>query len=358
MAEQAGYHLMVRIKGPGRPSRIEDLLRDEYTIGRGDRASGLRVDFEVPEDGYLSRVHCKLRRDEETYSVENASPNGTKVNGKLVEQTRKLKHRDRIDIGEGTTVEFLALTDEERARELAAESEGGAPRGKGEKRPLTRRPIFWGVIVFYGILVLVLLSASGGDEAVVADPGGGPYFAWMLRAPLLYDQRPDVQAQRTEFMWKDVPGLERVPPEERRRITKQVWEEAQMRAQIPDTQRVAHAKEMWATAVVAHGGEGRGQGGNDYRLVREAMHVLGFMDHSNLKAAADAGDAVATEALAALQSLEERAKALLLEADRFLRSGHRALAAERYAQLLRAVPDKYEHVHRFAAWRLGRLQRK
>jgi hypothetical protein len=64
------------------------------------------------------------------------------VNGKAISKIVPLKHKDRISLGERTTLEFLAVTDEERSRELQAAAGGTAERRGAPKRkkPFWQRP--------------------------------------------------------------------------------------------------------------------------------------------------------------------------------------------------------------------------
>ena len=55
-------HFMLRIKTPGRPERIEDLLGRRYVLGRGDPEGKVHVDFAIEGDAHLSRAHCHLDR--------------------------------------------------------------------------------------------------------------------------------------------------------------------------------------------------------------------------------------------------------------------------------------------------------
>ena len=100
---QVTFHLMLRITGPGITPRLEDLIRDRYSVGRGGKG-GETPDFVVPDDQYLSRVHCRIHKTGETYAVENLSPNGTRLNGKAIEKIAPLKHKDKIEIGESTAL--------------------------------------------------------------------------------------------------------------------------------------------------------------------------------------------------------------------------------------------------------------
>src|SRR5689334_8830808 len=66
----------------------------ELTIGRAHEC-GLVVD-----SGLISRVHCRLVRDDGGWSIEDAgSANGTFVNGYQVRTRRPLVAGDRIRLG-------------------------------------------------------------------------------------------------------------------------------------------------------------------------------------------------------------------------------------------------------------------
>jgi pSer/pThr/pTyr-binding forkhead associated (FHA) protein len=350
------FHLMLRIEGPGQKTRVEDLVRDRYTIGRGDPSGAVKADFTIAADTALSRAHCRLHKTGPTYAVENLSPNGTLVNGKAIDKIVPLKHRDKITLGEQTVLEFLAVTDDERLRELEAAASGKTAKqaaAKG-KKPFWQRPLFLGVMAVYAIVGLLFLFGGDDEKAHVPDPGGGPYFGWMRRAPLLYDTDPEKQRKFTAAMWKDVTTT-MVPEALRDAIASTAWDAARLREKIPQEQRRALAAREWQQALLEHGGDVAVAGAHAYYLLNSALRVLGLEGYMTFEAALEKNDEVATVAVKVLDALEARLAALHDEADRYWTSKHWKLAREKYERILDAIPSSHEPLQLFAADRYARL---
>jgi pSer/pThr/pTyr-binding forkhead associated (FHA) protein len=318
MAKRQPKHTMVRIRGPNGTARLEDLLRDRYTVGRGE--NGVEVDFPVPEDQHLSRQHLALVREGETYLVENLSPNGTDVNGKTISAPRKLKHKDRIEAGGETSLEFLILTDEERARELKA---GAGPKAAAKKKvPLYKRPVFIVMAVVYGLIALGVAAALGTDEVVVSDPKEGPYFEWMKTDPIRAIGRIE----------EDAAGEMR-------------GEAARPRVEA-----------MWQRVLAEHGGPLLAEGDHAYRLVDEARKLLGTLGYKTLNDGVDNNERIAMYARDVLEELEARVKNLYNEADRYVKAGYYRQAYAQYEQIVDAVPGREELIRRFALYRMAKLK--
>jgi len=93
---------IIGIAGPLK-GRTLDLPEGEVSIGR-EPVNQLSV-----PDPALSRQHCILTRTGSNVTIRDAgSRNGTKVNGRHIQQAQELHHQDRITIGESTLV-FLHL---------------------------------------------------------------------------------------------------------------------------------------------------------------------------------------------------------------------------------------------------------
>ena len=353
------FHLMLRIEGPGQKPRVEDLVRDRYTIGRGDPTGAVKADFTIAADTALSRAHCRLHKTGPTYAVENLSPNGTSVNGKPIDKIVPLKHRDKIALGEKTVLEFLAVTDDERLRELEAAASGKTAKeaASSGKKPFWRRPLVVGVLAVYALVGLFFLFAGDDEKAHVPDPGAGPYLAWMRRAPLLWDIDPAQQAKMTAAMWKDI-SVERVPEDLRDAIAKNALDAARLREKIPQAQRRELAAQEWRQALLEHGGDVAAAGAHAYYLLVAAMRVLGLEGYLTLEAAIANADDVAMVAVKVLAALEARLAALHEEADRYWTSRHWKLAREKYERILDAIPSSHEPIQRFAADRFARLAKK
>lgn len=352
------FHLMLRIEGPGQKPRVEDLVRDRYVIGRGDPSGAVKADFTVAADTALSRAHCRLHKTGPTYAVENLSPNGTSLNGRTIDEIVPLKHHDKITIGEQTVLEFLAVTDEERARELEAAASGRTAKQAATtgRKPFWKRPLFVGVMAVYALVGLFFVF--GGEEAKprVPDPGAGPYFAWMRRAPLLWDADPAQQRRMAAAMWKDI-SVERVPADLREAIEQTALDAAKLREQIPQARRRELAAQEWRQALLEHGGDVAAAGAHAYYLLVAAMRVIGLEGYLTFEAAVANSDDVAMSAVKVLDELEARLSALHEEADRYWTSKHWKLAREKYERILDAIPSSHEALQRFAADRFARLSK-
>lgn len=313
---QQPTHRMLRIETTGQPTRLEDLLRDRYRIGRGDSEKDVRVDFRIEGDEAVSRVHAVLSRDGGAFAVENRSSNGTLVNGVLVEEPRTLESGDAIVIGEKTRMEYLILSASERARAfdvLAGKVEKEA-KDDVASRSLVQRPVFWIVIGIYGIVALLLLGTVGRDKTRARDPGPGPYFGWVRKMPL----RP-------------VPGIS----EGRREI----------------------GERMWADALRNHAGPFAGKEGHDFRFLMRARIVLETLGYSSVKDALASEEVVAETLVRVLGELEDRVSGYYKEAKQSQQTGQGRRAREGYERIIEAVPDREAPIRRYAAQQAKRLRR-
>lgn len=309
---------LLRIQAPGGRTWLVDLLGDSYLIGRGDPTGATKVDFQIPEDEYLSRAHCRVEKSDDGYDLENISPNGTLVNGVLLVKPVRLKGKEKIEIGEGTTLTYLVVTPDERRRLFEEQSgaKGKAREASGPeappKKPFYARPIFLAVVGFYGILALIILGVSGRKDTKVEDPGPGPYFAYLFDRPV-GTQRPEGDAQ-------------------------------------------GQADRMWASTLARHGGDLLQEDGHAYELIQAASEVAGVMGYATLRQALGKGEPFAQRAQLALDDLEEQVAALYAEAKAYLKARHWRLAYEAYARMAAAVPDSRAPVRRFAVDRMGQLR--
>lgn len=271
-----------------------------------------------------------------------------------------MKHRDRIALGEKTTLEFLAVTGDERARELEAAAAGKSAKeaASAGRKPLFQRPLVLAVLGFYALIGLVILFATAEDPpVVVADPGGGPYLGWMRKAPLLWDNDAAQRRKMASAMWKDV-SVERVPLAQREALASAAIDAARLREQIPQADRRQIAADEWRQATIEHGGDAGGTGGHAYYLLLAAMRILGLQGYLTLDAAIANQDEIALVAQRALEALEARLSRLHEEADRYWISKHRSKALEKYGEILAAMPSSHEQLRVFANHRFERLARE
>ncbi len=318
-AQENALHTMLRIEAPQGRVSLVDLMGDSYLVGRGDPTGVSRVDFQIPEDEFLSRVHAKIERDGEGgYLVENLSPNGTLVDGALIKRPTLLKGKTKIEIGQGTTLTFLVVTADERKRlfeEQSGVKERQAETGGGleapEKKSFLQRPVFLGLVVFYGLLAVVVLSMLGQKKATVLDPGKGPYFGDLMHGPVS-TQRPEIDADA-----------------------------------IADT--------MWKEALAKHGEPVVDEGGHAYMLVLAAQRVAGVLGYPTLQAALDKREGFAQKAKLVLDDLEKRVQADHELGQKFIDGRHWALAYDVYKRMAAAVPDNRSKVREFALDRVERL---
>jgi len=312
-------HSLLRIEGPTGNVWLVDLVGSSYTLGRGDPMSTTKIDFQVPEDEYLSRVHLRLDREGDRYLVENLSPNGTLVNGTVIEKPVLLKGKEKIEAGQGTTATYLRVTAEERKRLFEDQSgikERQAETGGVETpapKPFYARPIFIAVIAFYAVLGLVIMSLLEEDETKVKDPGEGPYFTYLL--------------------------------------------DTEVTAERPEGDAQALADRMWAEALARHGGDLLPEGGHAYELLVDARQVAGVMGYATLRQALEKGEPFAQRAQLVLDDLEERMSALYAEGEGYRKGRHWSLAYQSYARMADAVPDTRAPVRRYAVHWMARLRK-
>lgn len=99
-------------------------------------------------DPDISRRHCLVEKWEGGYRVQDlGSRNGTRVNGKLVQQ-HLLAHGDLIRLG---TTEIRFINDE-----------NASPMAHGRHRPFNRRAVLWSGIAIGCVAALVLVDWTGG----------------------------------------------------------------------------------------------------------------------------------------------------------------------------------------------------
>jgi len=313
-------HSLLRIEGPSKNVWLVDLVGEEYTLGRGDPLGTTKVDFQVPDDEYLSRAHFRVFRVEDHYEIENLSPNGTLVNGTAIEKPVRLKGKEKIEAGEATTATYLLVTTEER-RKLYEEQSGikerreetGGTADAPAKKPFYAKPIFLAVLVFYAVLMVVVLGLVKEDDTKIVDPGEGPYFTALLTSDVA-GSRPEGDAQ-------------------------------------------AQADRMWEAALAKHGGRLLAEGGHAYALVLAARKVAGVMGYTTLAQALEKGESFAQRAKLALDDLEDRIAILHAEGDGYVKGRHWQLAYDTYARMAAAVPDTRAPVRRFAVHRMAKLRK-
>jgi hypothetical protein len=319
---------MLRIVAAGpHAERVLDLGGLRYSVGRGYQGGDPHVDIVVPcEDKSLSRLHFTLVRDGASYAIQNDSEAGTFVNGRELGRMRGLKPRDRNAAG-NREFEFLVLTDRERA--VALGQEVGAieePRAAAAPRtPLHKRPVFFAVLAFYGLLALVIAAATAKDADEVPDPGPGPYLV-----PLL----GEVVADTADVDQSKVTRAQR-----------------------------AHVEATWARAMREHGGDLLPVGTHAFELVRDATILLrgwgtGYWGIEDaLRRSSDATPKlIATEGKRVLQALDDRLKRLHAQAGTFWDAQQYAQALPLYEEIVVAMPDRSLPIHVFALSRIRTLK--
>jgi len=311
-------HSMLRIQGPGQPSRLEDLLRDQYFVGRGDASGELHVDFPVPGDGHLSRQHCRIFKQNGDYWIQNLGANGTYVGGKLIEEPVQLKNKTKVEIGSETKLEYLELTHSDRSKELqigtAAEVEKAKKAVAAEKKKsVFQSKWMWAVLGFYGLIMVLVLAMVGSEEAKAFDPGEGPYLEGLLTAKL----EP---------------------------------------AAASDDAR-ATANRMWAEALREHGGAQLAEGPHAWYLIDRARHALAVLGYATLESALAQNEEIALKARLEYEQLESRLQSDYKLARRLVQAQQFAEARVVYGRIRDAVPDRYAPIRRFAAWMAHRLAR-
>jgi pSer/pThr/pTyr-binding forkhead associated (FHA) protein len=98
------YRLTMR-KGP-MPGKVYDLAKSMLTIGRE-----VKNDI-VINDAEVSRLHLRLNETEQGYQVEDqASTNGTFINGQRVNAPTLLRSGDILGLGETIELEYVLVHD-------------------------------------------------------------------------------------------------------------------------------------------------------------------------------------------------------------------------------------------------------
>ncbi|MCP5069148.1 MAG: FHA domain-containing protein [bacterium] len=307
---------MIRIEVAGQAVRLEDLLRERYSLGRGDPDGELHVDFKIVGDDFLSRHHFSLVRDGDGYVLENESPNGTQVNGKTIDDTRRLKNKDKIAVGKQTAIQYLVLSAEERAAQYKALADSASDKTQEtdeEQRSLVQKPVFWVVIAFYAILGLVIMGALSSTKETAPDPGQGPYFEHLISDPLEV-------------------------------------------ASIPEGAREL-AVTMWKRATDKHAGQFAGREGHDYRLAHSARDALGVLGHSTVKDALANEEEIAQVLVTLVGNLESRIGELYTKANAQIKAGRGSLAVKSLEAIEEAVPDRELPIRKYAKYWITRLKR-
>jgi len=138
---------LVVLAGP-RTGLEVPITEQEVSIGRGPENLVVLPDISV------SRRHAMLRREEGRYVLfDNASGNGTRLNGKPVARS-PLRSGDRIALGD-SLVQFFD-PDEGTAKSAAAEAVRTNPGVRGER--LSRRSIYY---LAAGAALVVVFSLAG-----------------------------------------------------------------------------------------------------------------------------------------------------------------------------------------------------
>jgi pSer/pThr/pTyr-binding forkhead associated (FHA) protein len=322
---------MFRFREDGKWGSLHDLVNAQYSIGRGLADDPNAVDFVRQDDPVLSRLHCFLVNVGDTYAVHNESRNGTCVNGKPIRGPTRLDHRDTVEMGDDTALQFLIVDPEERKRLLREQSgttakqaepgSEGRPAGGGEKK---KSRVLYYVLAAYAVLGLLIVVALTTPDEEVEDPGGGPYFSDLFDAPL------DDGRGKQEAGERDPARTVRLT----RPMRDALWEEARAR----------------------YDGPARDLPGNRWRLLVEAIRLLRLDGRyeSGLQAFRQ-GDPVAVAAKALRDELSVEIAALYREAKAREAGSLKPQAASAWREVVARVPDRTRPVHRYAVWRMGEL---
>ncbi|MBI1367529.1 MAG: FHA domain-containing protein [Planctomycetes bacterium] len=156
---------MIRIQMLTGPNAGLQTTHTETTLSFG-RVAGNTIVIDTP---VVSRQHGALVQHEGQWYVQNASPNGTTVNGKLVNDKapRPLKAGDEVGVGK-TKLFAVHFT----PAPAAGESDEGT---KVERRkPMSGRAKMWigiGAYMVVMLIVIVIMAMAGGKKKDVIRPG-------------------------------------------------------------------------------------------------------------------------------------------------------------------------------------------
>lgn len=174
-------------------------------IGRLPGENGLEL---KGADTSVSRVHAVLVEQDGEIELQNRSPNGTTVDGKLVLDSVVLHPGARIDIGERHPFEVQWVSLREK---IGAESHTTrVSKVPAKKGPLSS-PVVRAVIVVYllGIVaVAVWLGAAGQNGATAADDWPAleaAYASW--ESETLTEARRASNLERAELLVRELRAL-------------------------------------------------------------------------------------------------------------------------------------------------------
>jgi pSer/pThr/pTyr-binding forkhead associated (FHA) protein len=134
-------------------------------IGRQPGPNGLEL---MHADQSVSRVHAELVEHEGQITLQNHSPNGTTVAGKLVLDTVPIRPGTKVQVGNSHVFEVSWTSFTASQRDKGKDKKGQNVASQG----LLASPLVRSVIGVYllGMVVLVIwLSISGGDRKVTDD---------------------------------------------------------------------------------------------------------------------------------------------------------------------------------------------
>lgn len=94
-APKPSYGRIVIVRGKGLKEGLAFQIEEGLTFGRS-KSCDLML-----EDDYVSQRHARaFGRDSNAYIEDLGSTNGTFLNGKLLESRERLKHKDKLTIGD------------------------------------------------------------------------------------------------------------------------------------------------------------------------------------------------------------------------------------------------------------------
>jgi hypothetical protein len=189
--------------GPMRDRKLEFEV-GHVLIGRLPGAGGLEL---KGADTSVSRTHAELVEVDGDIELRNLSPNGTKVDGKLIIDAVRLKPGAKLAVGNAHAFEITWTSFQSESTVVSGEKDSKADKSKGPlSSPIVRAVI--GVYLLGIIVVAIWLGVLAGGDDIAADDWPGLEAAYLAyeSSGLSEDER-DQRLARAETLVRDLRAL-------------------------------------------------------------------------------------------------------------------------------------------------------
>ncbi len=150
--------------GPMRDRKLEFEV-GHVAIGRLPGAGGLEL---KGADTSVSRTHAELVEVDGNIELRNLSPNGTKVDGKLIIDAVRLKPGAKLVVGNAHAFEITWTSFQSEFEPISGKKDSKAEKAKGPlSSPVVRAVI--GVYLLVIIVVAIWLGVVAGGDSIAGD---------------------------------------------------------------------------------------------------------------------------------------------------------------------------------------------